>query len=98
MTRALGDEQRCEGPGAAPRSLEPITRSQVTASCSPIGAAQFAAFNPQAARDYANVCAHFVLVGTDDALVARASEALAASFIHDASHAMHAPYRQGVSE
>ncbi|MFB6674582.1 HpcH/HpaI aldolase/citrate lyase family protein [Streptomyces sp. NPDC056390] len=61
----------------------------VAAARKPVGVN---AFDPQAARDYADAGARFVLVGADVALVARASEALAATFIRDAGDGTRASY------
>lgn len=52
--------------------------ADVTAAGKPVGVN---AFDPQAAADYAEAGAAFLLVGADVALTARASEALAARFI-----------------
>ncbi|MEO3875597.1 aldolase/citrate lyase family protein [Nonomuraea sp. B12E4] len=50
------------------------------------------AFDPRAARAYVDAGARFVLVGADVALVARASEALATTFIHDPDDGARASY------
>ncbi|AWS43186.1 HpcH/HpaI aldolase/citrate lyase family protein [Streptosporangium sp. 'caverna'] len=61
----------------------------VAAAGKPVGVN---AFDPQVARAYADAGARFVLVGADVALVARASEALATTFIHDTGGATPASY------
>ncbi|KAB8191637.1 2-dehydro-3-deoxyglucarate aldolase [Nonomuraea phyllanthi] len=61
----------------------------VAAAGKPVGVN---AFDPRAARAYADAGARFVLVGADVALVARASEALATTFIHDTEDAARASY------
>ncbi|MEU7913891.1 HpcH/HpaI aldolase family protein [Microbispora bryophytorum] len=61
----------------------------VAAAGKPVGVN---AFDPQAARAYAEAGARFVLVGADVALVARASEALAATFIHDRNEPTRTSY------
>ncbi|GAB3142678.1 HpcH/HpaI aldolase family protein [Microbispora hainanensis] len=50
------------------------------------------AFDPQVARAYAEAGARFLLVGADVALVARASESLATTFIHDNDDATRTSY------
>ncbi|MEU8060463.1 HpcH/HpaI aldolase family protein [Microbispora bryophytorum] len=61
----------------------------VAAAGKPVGVN---AFDPQVARAYAEAGARFVLVGADVALVARASEALAATFIHDRNEPTRTSY------
>jgi 4-hydroxy-2-oxoheptanedioate aldolase len=61
----------------------------VAAAGKPVGVN---AFDPQVARAYADAGARFVLVGADVAIVARASEALATTFIHDTADATRASY------
>ncbi|GLY68934.1 HpcH/HpaI aldolase family protein [Amycolatopsis taiwanensis] len=63
----------------------------VTAAGKPVGVN---AFDPQTAHAYEEAGARFILVGADVALVARASEALAASFIPDpeTGHAQRPSY------
>ncbi|MER8073425.1 HpcH/HpaI aldolase/citrate lyase family protein [Streptomyces sp. NPDC094034] len=65
------------------------TFNGVAAAGKPVGVN---AFDPQAARAYADAGARFVLVGADVALVARASEALATTFIHGTGDAKRASY------
>ncbi|MFL0410964.1 HpcH/HpaI aldolase/citrate lyase family protein [Microbacterium paludicola] len=50
------------------------------------------AFDPAAARDYADAGAEFVLVGADVSLVARGSERLAETFIREAGDTGRASY------
>ncbi|MFI7613778.1 HpcH/HpaI aldolase/citrate lyase family protein [Nonomuraea terrae] len=61
----------------------------VAAAGKPVGVN---AFDPRVARAYADAGARFVLVGADVALVARASETLAATFIHEKGDAARASY------
>lgn len=50
------------------------------------------AFDPVAARTYANAGMAFILVGADVAIIARGTEQLAADFVNDASAARTASY------
>ncbi|MEV4323511.1 aldolase/citrate lyase family protein [Microbispora rosea] len=61
----------------------------VAATGKPVGVN---AFDPQAAHAYAEAGARFLLVGADVALVARASESLATTFIHDRDDPTRASY------
>lgn len=70
----LGQQQHQRVLDAVTRTVAAVTAAGKTAGVN--------AFDLQAARDYRASGADFVLIGADVALLARASEALADSFIH----------------
>ncbi|MDQ4058312.1 MAG: HpcH/HpaI aldolase/citrate lyase family protein [Actinomycetota bacterium] len=81
---ALGDQTHPDVLDAVHRAFEGIS-----ATGKPVGVN---AFDPRIARAYEEAGARFILVGADVALVARASEALATSFIPATAHTQSASY------
>lgn len=80
----LGQQTHPDVVAAVQRAFE-----GVAAAGKPVGVN---AFDPAVAHAYADAGARFVLVGADVALVARASEALAATFVRDRDDAGRASY------